>query len=213
MSPENIFSTSRITDFVNIPGIAPQTLLLIGWDPGRYLIIQTPPLIDIGSKLFQKNHCIVRYLFAGQVYAFRCTLLSLIKEPYRLSILSYPEVIENVNLRQHERIPCIIAAEISVNEQLYEGIISDISAGGCSFELNKSNQRGFPQLKVQGETVIAMQLKEKEKATVFNTIIRSIQTDKESMMVGLKFTSSIFPETDAESAKDLEAYLQTLQND
>ena len=53
---------------------------------------------------------------------------------------------------------------------------------------------------------------EKLKSTVFNTFIRSIRTDKESMMVGLKFTKSIFPETDAESSKDLEAYVQTLQN-
>jgi hypothetical protein len=130
----------------DLPGIFPGTLLqvqfeglgasrsrLIGMEAGKFLIIRMPPIPDISSKRYEKNHCIIRYLFSGRVYAFRCTLLGLIKEPYRLSILSYPEAIDELNLRKHERISCIVAAEVGVEGWQYEGIVSNISGGGMQF--------------------------------------------------------------------------------
>ena len=225
MAPDSISSVHGKSEFSGHPGLSLGTLLqvqfeglgssrsrLVGMEPGNFLIILTPPIDNIGSKLYQKNHGIVRYLFSGRVYAFRSTLLSLIKEPYRLSILTYPTSIENINLRKHERISSLIAAEISVNGQLHEGIIADISNGGCSFEFNKSDQRAFPELKVLDEIVISMLLKETSGATVFNSTVRSVRMDKESMMVGIQFTQSDFKETDEKSARELSDYLQTQQN-
>ena len=193
-------------------GIGSSRSRLIGMDPGNYLIIQTPPLVDIGSKRHEKNHVIVSYLYYGRVYAFRCTLLLLAKEPYRFALLSYPEALENINLRKHERISCIIIAEVRAHDQSYEGIVSDISKGGCSFEFNRSDQRGFPILNVQEELIISLQLKEKGEITVFNTVIRAIHADKESMLCGLQFITSGFGDADAESEKKLAEFLLTLQN-
>jgi c-di-GMP-binding flagellar brake protein YcgR len=225
MSPESSLSVGKKTDFIDLPGMTLGILLrvqfmgigssrsrLIGVDPGNYLIIQTPSLVDIASKRHQKNHVIVSYLFYGRVYAFRCTLLLLVKEPYRFALLSYPEALDNINLRKHERISCIIVAEIRLHDQAYEGIVSDISKGGCSFEFNRSDQRGFPILKVQEEIVISLQFKEKGEIVVFNTVIRAIQTDRESMMCGLQFTTSGLNETHDESEKKLAEFLLTLQN-
>ena len=193
-------------------GLGSSQSRLIGLDYGNFIIIQTPPLADIGSKLFQKNHVIIRYLFSGYVYAFRCTLLSLVKEPYRLSILSYPEAFENMNLRKHERLPCIIAAEVNLKGRVNDGIVSNISMGGCSFEFNRSNRRDFPDLDFNEEAIIALHLHEQEEATVHNAIIREIHMDKESMTVGLQFTASEFKESNAIAERELREYLLTLQN-
>jgi c-di-GMP-binding flagellar brake protein YcgR len=225
MSPESTVPVGKIPGFIDLPGISMGILLrvqfmgigssrsrLIGMDPGNYLIIQTPPLVDIASKRHEKNHVIISYLFYGRVYAFRCTLLLLVKEPYRFAVLSYPETVENINLRKHERVSCIIVAEVRVHDQSFEGIVSDISKGGCSFEFSRSDQRGFPGLNVQEEMIISLQLKEKGEMTVLNTVIRAIHTDKESMMCGLQFITSGFGEADAESQKKLAEYLLTLQN-
>jgi hypothetical protein len=225
MTPDNVSSVRGKSEPIVHPGLSLGTLLqiqfeglgssrsrLVGMEPGNFLIILTPPIANLGSKLYQKNHGIVRYLFSGRVYAFRSTLLSLIKEPYRLSILTYPTSIENVNLRKHERISSLIAAEMSANGQLHEGIISDISDGGCSFEFNKSDQRAFPELKVLDKVVISMLLKETSLATVFNATVRSVLTDNENMMAGIQFAQSDFKETDEKAAKELSEYLQTQQN-
>jgi c-di-GMP-binding flagellar brake protein YcgR len=225
MFPESSVPVGKKPGFIDLPGMTLGILLrvqfmgigssrsrLIGVDPGNYLIIQTPPLVDIASKRHEKNHVIVSYLYYGRVYAFRCTLLLLVKEPYRFALLSYPESLENINLRKHERISCIIVAEVRAHNQSYEGIVSDISMGGCSFEFNRSDQRGFPVLNVQEEIIVSLQLKEKGEFTVFNTVIRAIHTDKESMLCGLQFITSGFGDADVESEKKLAEFLLTLQN-
>lgn len=225
MPPESSVTDTKKAEFIDLPGLTMGTLLrvqlegigssrshLIGMDPGRFLIIQIPTLPDIASKRYEKNHVVVSYFFSGSVCAFRCTLLGLVKEIYRFAILSYPEAKEMINLRKHERISCIIDAEVNVEGQPYRGIVSDISKGGCSFEFDRTEQQAFPDLKIKNEIVISMHLPEKTEETAFNTVIRILRADKEAMMCGLQFIPSAFSETDAESGGILAEYLLTLQN-
>jgi hypothetical protein len=226
MSPEGSITDTIKDDLIVLPGMMIGSLLriqfegigssrsyLIGMDPGHFLIVQAPPLPDIASKRYEKNHLVVSYLFSGRVYAFRCTLLGLVKELYRFLILSYPDAIETINLRKHERISCIIAAEVSVKGQAYRGIVSDISKGGCSFEFDRTERQAFPDLKVQDEIVISMHLPEKTEETVFNTVVRVIREDQKTMTSGLQFiASNIISETDTKSEKNLTEYLRTLSS-
>jgi hypothetical protein len=225
MTPQGFQPLSKKIDYIDLPGMSMGMLLqiqfeglgssqsrLIGMDYGHYIIIRTPPLAGIRSKLFEKNHGIIRYLFSGHVYAFHCTLLSVVTEPYRLSILSYPESLENMNLRKHERISCIIAAEVNLKGWVNKGIVSNISMGGCSFEFDRSCRREFPDLKVHEEVVIALYLHDEGETTVFSAVIRKVQIDQESMMVGLQFTESESAESGTKSETDLRGYLLTLQN-
>ncbi len=226
MSPESALTAKRTNNIIDIPGIFPGTLLqvqfeglgasrsrLIGMETGKFLIIRTPPIPDIWSKRYEKNHCIIRYLFSGRVYAFRCTLLGLVKEPYRLSILSYPEAIEELNLRKHERMSCIVAAEVGVEGWLFEGIVSNISEGGCSFEFNRLPvNQDFPQLNIKDEVSIVMHLGDGAETTAFNAILRSIHEDNENMIAGLQFSKFGLIEKNAESEKNLTDFLITLQD-
>ena len=226
MTADYFNSCSNTADFIDIPGLSLGMLLqiqfeglgssksrLIGLDHGNFIIVQTPPLANIGSKLYEKNHGIIRYLFSGHVYAFRCTMLSLIKEPYRLCIFSYPKSVEKVNLRKHERLSCIIAAEINLKGATYEGIVSNISMGGCSFEFSRSTQQEFPDVKVSEEIIIALQLAGLGcESTVHNATIRGVHMDKMSLTLGLQFTASEFKESDPKSERELGEYLSTLQN-
>jgi hypothetical protein len=226
MSPDIALTAKRTNNIIDLPGIVPGTLFqvqfeglgtsrsrLIGIETGKFIIIRTPPIPDISSKRFEKNHCVIRYLFTGRVYAFRCTLLGLIKEPYRLSILSYPEAIEELNLRKHERMSCIVAAEVGVEGWSYEGIVSNISEGGCSFEFNRLPvNQDSPQLNIQDEVSIVMNLGDGAETTAFNAVLRTIHKDGENMIAGLQFTKSGSMEEYAKSEKTLANYLITLQD-
>lgn len=222
--PQGFQPAGKKADIVDLPGISMGMLLqiqfeglgasqsrLIGIDYGNFIVIRTPPLARIRSKLYEKNHGIVRYLFSGHVYAFHCTLLSVVTEPYRFSILSYPESLENMNLRKHERIPCIIAAEVILKGRLNRGIVSDISMGGCSFEFDRSCQREFPDLKVDEEAIISLYLQDQGAPATFNGVIRKAKIDQESMMIGLQFNPPESRETGEKSEADLRGYLSALQ--
>ncbi|MCE5264749.1 MAG: flagellar brake protein [Deltaproteobacteria bacterium] len=196
---------------IQFEGLGSSQSRLIGMDCGNFIIIRTPPLMGIKTKLFEKNHGIIRYLFSGHVYAFHCTLLSVIAEPYRLSILSYPESFENMNLRKHERIPCIIASEVNFDGWINKGIVSNISMGGCSFEFNRSGQHGFPDLKIFDEVALSLFLHDQGAATVFKAAVRKVQIDQESMMIGLQFANSETTESGTQPENALKEYLLTLQ--
>jgi len=225
MTSQGLSPVSKKADFINLPGMSMGMLLqiqfegrrslqsrLIGLDYNNFIITQTPPMADIGPKLYEKNHGIIRYLFSGHIYAFRCTLLSLINRPYPLSIFSYPEAVETINLRTHERIPCMISAEVNLGGRMSEGIVSNISMGGCSFEMNQTSQREFPDFKIQDEIIIDLKLQEQGEATIYNAIVRAVHMDEERMMVGFQFVSSEFKESDLKSERELREYLLTLQN-
>jgi len=225
MSQESSITDTQKPDFIYLPGMSIGTSLrvqcegigsslsyMIGMDPGRFLIIQAPNLPDILSKRYAKNHVVISYLFSGSVYAFRCTLLSIVKEVYRFLILSYPEAIEIINLRRHERISCLIAAEVRFKGQVYRGIVSDISKGGCSFEFDRTEKHDFPDLNVQDEIAVSLRLPEKTEETVFNSVVRIVRTDRETMISGLQFIPSVNKETDLASETRLAAYLSTLRN-
>jgi c-di-GMP-binding flagellar brake protein YcgR len=190
-------------EFPALPGIALGMLLqlqfqglgssrstLVGMEPGKFLIVNTPPIAEIGSKLFMKNHAIVRYLSSGNVYAFRCTLLRLIKDPFRLSVLSYPESFENMNLRKHERISCILDASVSLDEKKYDGLVTDLSIGGCNFEFSKSDSTEFPDIKIADELLIFIQLKQRTDLEGIHVAVRSMQKDKDSLSLGMEFVAA-----------------------
>ncbi|MHB8090694.1 MAG: PilZ domain-containing protein [Syntrophales bacterium] len=159
---------------------------LIGVDSGAFLIVKTPPIIDIATKLYDKNKIVIRYFSAGWVYAFRCTLLSLIKEPSRLSILSYPENIEKINIRKHDRVDCNIPVEMMIEKKTYNGIVTNISAGGLSLEIAKTGDEEAPQLNIQDVISLTVQ-READQATSLKTIVRNIKIERAVMKIGMEF--------------------------
>jgi c-di-GMP-binding flagellar brake protein YcgR len=196
-------TSSQKDEFVELPTISFGTVIqlvfeglgssrstLIGMEAGKFLIVSTPPIAEIRTKLFKKNHCVIRYLSSGKVYAFRCTLLSIINEPFRISILSYPESIENVNLRKHERISCILDAAVSHLQKMYEGNVRDLSIGGCSFEFSNFDTNAFPEIKIRDKVSIMVQLKQNGDMLRSEAIVRNIRKDMDAMSLGLQFVSS-----------------------
>ena len=72
---------------------------MVGWDTGKYLIITTPRKQGIGSKLFEGNSVIIRYIQSGIVFGFQSRILSTINNPVPLTFISYPTIVERRELR------------------------------------------------------------------------------------------------------------------
>jgi c-di-GMP-binding flagellar brake protein YcgR len=106
---------------------------LVGIDRGSYLICSVPQLKGIWVRVNQEKPVEVRYLHRGVVYGFKCTLLSLVEEPVNLILLSYPEAIESVTLRKHERIPCLILATVQADGRSWKGRGSRLEPGWVQF--------------------------------------------------------------------------------
>lgn len=201
--------TVGMTLQIQVEGLGSVLSSLVGMEEGVHLIIKAPPMAEIATKLFEKNIIIIRYFLAGQVFGFRSTLLSIIKEPFRLCILSYPTKMETLNLRKYDRIYCLLPAEIKMPQGTYEGLIEDISMGGCYFALNMPQDGKFPSIKIGDELLIFFNLPENKERCLFNIIVRAIKCDIQTMKLGVQFLKSLRGDKNAASFAAVSNYIAT----
>lgn len=197
---------------VQVEGLGSVQSSLVGMEDGQYLIIKTPPLTEIATKLFEKNLIIIHYFYAGQVFGFRSTLLGLIKDPFRFCILSYPASVEILNLRKDNRIYCLIPAELKLPRGFYYGVsVEDISLGGCYFELNTPPDGKFPSMKIGDWAILELNLPESEECIVLNVVVRMLKLDSQTMKVGVQFQRSTDADIDTASFAAIGKYIDKLQ--
>lgn len=105
--------------------------LLRGWKDGAYLLMEMP---DLRWKQNDPNPIVGRVSAGGSYYGFTTKYMGALPE-INLVILDYPEdIIENV-LRTAERyavtIPVTLTGRNKGKEFTYQGVITDLSKGGC----------------------------------------------------------------------------------
>lgn len=113
---------------------------LIGYEAGDFLLVR---LADNGNwhqfdrHFYQDNSVVARLLDEsdqGQCLAFRSKIEWASTKPYNLLYLSYPDVVEQYHLRAFKRLTTCISAQISGEQDTpVEGVLSDVSLGGCCF--------------------------------------------------------------------------------
>ncbi|WP_448210934.1 flagellar brake protein [Colwellia sp. MEBiC06753] len=126
---------------------------LIGYELGKYIVLKHPEPSRVNSYqdvLVEGNVVIVRYILEGtqgQCCAFKATIKQVIKYPEKLIFIDFPEVIENRELRLHQRFVTHLPASLvaitpeSEGRSKLNGIINDISAKGCGFSFKSDNAK------------------------------------------------------------------------
>ncbi len=178
---------------------------LVGMERGRYLICSAPYVPGIWTVLNAADQTTVRYLCEGVVYGFKCTLLTVFDKPFRLLVLSYPENIETVNLRQHQRIPCLIPAIAKVGETTYAGALVDLSLSGCCFVWDSPEDKETA-VSSGDEIEISYQMAGLSGDQVARIKVTSVRRYGSRVTLGGSFISL---EENASSA--IETYLETAQ--
>ena len=157
----------------------------IGMAAGKYLIIETPNIFNIRSKIYEGNQAIVRYLSGGTVYGFQSTIKSAYyRDVFRLLFLSYPMVVEEHNVRKHKRVECYIPASITVQEKTLAGIISDISEMGCSIEIKTESAVEVP---VGVNVIISCYLLGMAEKQALKGIVRNTTKDRKKVKLGVEY--------------------------
>ncbi len=200
---------------LTVEGIGTFKSLLIGAEHGRYLLVKMPHVPDLVSKLYQKNHVIVRYLHSGKVFGFRSTLIGAIKEPVRLYLLSYPESIESHNTRKNERFDCLIPASINLEglpeEIECKGFINDMSIGGCRFRAKASACTDLDKLNVGDTLNLSFRFLGEETMQMLVVELRSMVVDKQQVTMGFSIKDGIETEPQRRALTFIREIITSLQ--
>jgi c-di-GMP-binding flagellar brake protein YcgR len=199
-----------------VEGIGTFRSTLIGAEHGRHLLVKMPHVPDLASKLYQKNHIIVRYLHAGKVYGFRSTLIGMIREPVRLCVISYPEALESHNTRNHERFDCVIPASVKhaadQGGREWKGVIVDMSMGGCRFRTKAGDRPDLARLAMGESLSLSFGLLGEETRHILVAELRSLVQDTEQITMGLLFGADVETESQRKALEFIRGMITNLLN-
>jgi len=114
---------------------------LLGWRPGRFLLVGLPQEEGRPARLPEGSEVIVRYVLEGEVYGLRTRVLKVQFSPAPLAFLEFPKEIENVPLRSEPRVPVRLPAVVSwlpgrrPPSGLAFGYLRDLAADGGLIEM------------------------------------------------------------------------------
>ena len=160
---------------------------LVGMETGWYLILRLPKISESQEKLCAGNHVIVRYICSGTIYGFQSTVLSYTDQPLQLLVVSYPENVEQHELRRHKRIDCLLPGKATIMSMDYSGMIADLSAGGCRFVANVPAEDDFLDDTLDEDLVLSFELPGESGAQVAKGRIKNIRRDGSKLEVGIQF--------------------------
>lgn len=187
------------------------TAKMLGWDHSNFIMISNPtangqPLLWEPGIPF-----VVKYIIGGKIIIFRTILLEKITKPVTLCLIKFPEKIEEVNIRKHERIQtfiiCSISAQSDIKENssaplpFEEGSILDLSKSGGLIQVDKKLRYSVGEIILLGFTLPSGNSIQKLYGE-----IRNVTEDGEKTNLGV-----FFNDTNREAHLKLELFFKRLE--
>lgn len=177
---------------------------LVGMVHFEYLILRLPWVPGLRSRLVGGAAATVRFVSSGELCGFQSPILTHIAKPSLLLFLEYPEVIEKLALRQHKRVHCALPVQLYSRRGDAQGVIADLSRGGCRMAIDVRGQQGLRQTVSGDVIVLRLSLNSEGIPLSVTSTVRSVEIDANRMLLGLSFT-----EADKEFWTALESFLTT----
>lgn len=112
----------------------------VGTIPGHAVILRLPLIPGMTRLLSEAYAVIVRFVHDGQAYGFEARFMAAIRQPLPLLFVTFPERIHQVNLRGCDRVAVLEKAVLKVGEESLEGMMLDVSCGGCKIRLPRTEK-------------------------------------------------------------------------
>lgn len=121
---------------------------MVGFRFGRYLIIRFEDFNFPQSEGVAGMVAICRFLIEdslGECFAFKTEIVNMMRRPDRLLFLDFPKEIHRRALREKKRqranVPATIRmlSENGLRGRPFDGVVQDISPGGCRFQFDGSH--------------------------------------------------------------------------
>lgn len=194
-------ASDLLLQFKGVKGSFPS--YLIGLKPDVFLIIKSPTIIASENLLSEGTSLVVRYTHLGDVYRFKTDVLGTNNEPFKVTFLSYPKVVEKIEYRDSQRVHCFFPATLQYDKIEISGMITDISLGGCKFKTDDIDQiEGF-LVKKEGDVTLQFPLLGHKGTKEFKGKIKKVEFDM-NFILGIGFCS-----IDADMRRTIASYVES----
>lgn len=172
---------------------------IVGCKKNDYLILTQPSVKLYGSvkdKIKDKQELVLRTIFEktnGDCVAFPSTVISQVNYPDKLIFISYPKKIARkalrAELRKKIKLPArIFQAGNASNKTFFEGVVTNLSTGGCRFECKvDASSKAF----TEDELMVEFQLADSNEKKVIHAELCTQRRDANNMYLGCAFTEEL----------------------
>ncbi|BFR49523.1 flagellar brake protein [Nitratidesulfovibrio sp. HK-II] len=180
---------------------------VVGLQHFEYLILKMPLVPGIRARLLNGEMVTLRYISGGTIFGFKSQVLNHIVKPGFLLFVEYPDAMEQVDLRQHRRVNCLLPAALHGRHGVYKCILLDLSEGGCKVSLELQRDDPFRDTAVDDMLVLQCGFfgGEGQIQTALSCLVKSISMDGGRVQLGLKFN-----DLSTETQLELSTYLDSV---
>lgn len=175
---------------------------LVGMVHFEYLILRLPWVPGLRTRLVGGASVTVRFVSNGELCGFHAPVITHVSKPSLLLFLGYPEIIEKMPLRQHKRVQCALPVQMHSRRGDAEGVIADLSQGGCRAVFDVRGQQGLRQTALEDIVILRVPLNSGGIPLAVTCAVRGVSLDVNRMQLGLSFT-----ESDDDFRSSLETFL------
>ncbi len=152
---------------------------VIGYMPGRSLLVTTPRIKDKVMIIREGQPFVVRMMLGNRIVGFASTVLRVCARPYPYLHLSFPDEMEQIVVRQAQRVRVKLFASLKNDNPEFESekprsaTIVDISTSGAM--VTSSEQLG----EVDDEVILTCVFKiaDTDKLLVIPALLRNVHSD------------------------------------
>ena len=159
----------------------------LGTSHYEFMILRLPSVPGLLNKLLPQIRIEIRYMQEGAVHSFVTELISYIVKPTLLLFTSYPDRMSIMDTRKHQRVMCALPILLHSNKGVGQGLISDLSLGGCRIGLELTGQSFVRELELGEEVLLQTILSADGLPCGVKAIVRNLELIGTRMAAGLSF--------------------------
>ncbi|MFV0423935.1 flagellar brake protein [Oleidesulfovibrio sp.] len=173
---------------LNIKGIRDNLASeLVGLYPYEFLILKMPLVPGIRSKLIPGEQLTVRYMQGGSIYGFSTVIVNHILKPASLVFVEYPKFVEQLDLRQHKRIDCLLPGRLHCRHGEYRCVMVDLSSGGGKVVLEIKSSDPVKGISPGDMLILQLSLYAGKGDISISCLLKNVSQDVSRMQLGLQF--------------------------
>lgn len=113
--------------------------ILRGWYPESHLIFDRPVQDGHCVSLQKGEGCVIRYVTQGRALGFNSVILEYdLRQEKPTCMVLWPKAFEMFSFRRYERIVLTAPCQVKVGEDMFDGVVNDISERGCRIKVHAS---------------------------------------------------------------------------
>ncbi len=161
---------------------------IVGFKTAKYIIIEISNIDGVETQITDGTKITGVILSSGAVIRFDSHVIRHISKPLHLIIASFPDAIEQRNLRKSRRLMCSIPVVIKIINDMSEhhGVIINISTGGCRY-YTKALTGGKAQSYIGAKFILVFELVGSIGTITLIGEVLGIELDREGAFLSIMF--------------------------